>query len=68
MRIARRLKSLANNPERGQKLVSEEKLAIFKGMDLDDYYCKEVEKVANSMGIKSEQERLNALPNKVKIQ
>lgn len=33
-------------------MVSEEKLQIFKSMDIDDYFCKEVEKVANSIGIK----------------
>lgn len=53
MRIARRLKQLANNPGQEQKLVTQEKLTIFREMDLDDYYCKEVEKVADSMGIQS---------------
>ena len=27
---------------------------IFKEMDLKDYYCKEVEKIANQLGVKSE--------------
>ena len=34
-------------------MVSEEKLQIFRTMDIDDYFCKEVEKVANSVGMKT---------------
>lgn len=29
---------------------------IFKEMDLNDYYCKEVEKIANQMGLKSDKQ------------
>ena len=54
MKIAKQLKSMSNSPERSKtKMVSEEKLQIFRTMDIDDYFCKEVEKVANSIGIKS---------------